>query len=113
MRKVIQKVGTEKWESIVVPDNPQAFRTGVQEDCGEFWNSDLEVFECCKQSLLSDSPRILEDKNVKRNMSGGPTHERSKGCIQNGARGHLCDILAKNLAILCQCLEDLNKVKLK
>lgn len=72
-------------ESIAAPDDSQAFATGLQEGCGEFWNSGLEVFECCKQSLPSDSPRILEDKNVKRNMSGDPTHERSKGSIQNGA----------------------------
>ena len=56
---------------------------------------------------MSDSPRSLEDKNVKRNMdSEGPKHERGKALFRTGLE-------AKNLATLCQCPESSSKVEFK
>lgn len=70
--------------------------------------------EICKQRHSDGS---LGDKNAERNMNNrGLAHEVSEGnknFIRNWARDHMWDILAKNLAALCSCPENLNEVEFK
>lgn len=94
MRKVRQKIGTEKWGPLL--------------RMGQSWPAGLwrilvcprKALERCKQSSVRDSGRSLGGKNEKRNMdSGNPAPKVSRGnedFIQNLARAHFCAALAKN-----------------
>lgn len=77
-----------------------------------------EALECCKQSLIGHSEGSLGDENAKRNAgSGGPRSEgltgEQKFFQELGHLGHSCYILAKNLASLCLCPENLNEAEVK
>lgn len=57
--------------------------------------------------------RSLEDRNVKRNTGctdPDPEVSGAGGMTLPWAQGHLCGILAKNLASLCPCSEKSKEV---
>lgn len=83
----------------------------TMENCGVWAGKALSMSE---MSLMDHFGGSLEDNNVERKAdSGGPTYEVSEGNkdpVRNWARGHSCDILAKNLASFCLCLENRRKL---